>query len=150
MKPTPTLPELTALVDKLDASQTPIWGTMNVAQMCRHCTSFIRLSLGVKKTSRTTRIIGWLFGKFMYRYFSTKNPWTFPKNLQTLPEIKQRTDRALDFELEKEQLGHWLKQADEVSGLVRHPLYGKMDAASIQNLIAMHTAYHFRQFRLID
>lgn len=150
MNQTPTLPELITLVDKLEATRIPLWGTMNAAQMCRHCTSFIRLSLGEKKTSRTTRLLGWLVGKYMYRYFSTKNPWTFPKNLRTLPEIKQRPDRILDFELEKEQLGHWLQQALVVEGTISHPLYGKMKAANIQHLIAMHTTYHLRQFGLID
>ena len=150
MQQTPGLSELRTMSEDLSESTKPRWGTMNAAQMCRHCTSFIRLSLGEKKTSRTTRLIGWLVGKYMYRYFSTKNPWTFPKNLRTLPEIKQRHDRVLDFELEKEQLHQWLLKAESVEGWVRHPLYGKMEARSIINLIAMHTAYHFRQFGLID
>lgn len=150
MHQTPALSALVALVDKIDPVRPPLWGTMNAAQMCRHCTSFIRISLGEKKTSRTTRLLGWLVGKYMYRYFSKKNPWTFPKNLQTLPEIKQRTDRVLDFELEKEQLAHWLQQANMADGIIRHPLYGKMKAAYIQQLIAMHTTYHLRQFGLID
>jgi hypothetical protein len=149
MHQTPALSRLPDILEELNETTIPLWGTMNAAQMCRHCTSFIRLSLGEKNTSTATRIIGKLFGKYMYRYFSKRNPWSFPKNLQTLPEIKQRNDRVLDFELEKEQLTATIQKAAQAHGTVRHPLYGKMDAEAVQNLIAMHTTYHFRQFGLI-
>lgn len=150
MNSAPSLDELPLLLEGLTASTQPNWGTMNAAQMCRHCSSFIRVSLGEKKTSRTTRLLGWLVGKYMYRYFSSKTPYTFPKNLQTLPEIKQRPDRVLDFELEKEGLAASLSKAIRIQGSIRHPLYGKMDAAAAQKLIALHTAYHFRQFGLFE
>lgn len=150
MNKVPELDELPMLLDNLTASTQPNWGVMNAAQMCRHCSSFIRVSMGEKKTSRITRLMGLLVGKYMYRYFSSKNPYNFPKNIRTLPEIKQRTDRVLDFELEKEELTTSLHKAIGIQGKIQHPLYGKMDAASIKGLIGLHTAYHFRQFGLFE
>lgn len=151
MKPTqPDFATLNSLLPGLAADQAPLWGTMNAAQMCHHCSSFIKLSLGEKKTSTATRIIGFLFGKLMYRYFSTKTIYTFPKNMNTLPEIKQRADRTFDIEAEKTSLRECLQRASQASGKIRHPLYGSMPAPKIQHLVLLHTAYHFRQFGLID
>ena len=141
---------LNNLLSDLAADQAPLWGTMNAAQMCHHCSAFIKLSMGKKKTSTTTRVIGFLFGKLMYRYFSTKTIYSFPKNLKTLPEIKQRAGRTFDIEAEKSQLRDCLQRASEAKGKIRHPLYGNMSAPKIQQLILLHTAYHFRQFGLID
>lgn len=151
MKPAP--PDFTTLQDLLAglaADQAPLWGTMNAGQMCHHCSSFIKLSLGEKKTSTTTRMIGFLFGKLMYRYFSTKTIYTFPKNMNTLPEIKQRADRTFDIDAEKTALIDCLARASQAQGKIRHPLYGNMPAPQIQQLVLLHTAYHFRQFGLID
>lgn len=145
----PNFAELSLMLGQLQPETRPQWGIMNPAQMCRHCSSFIKLSMGEKKVSRTTRIIGWLFGKMMYRYFSSKTIYTFPKNLQTLPEVKQRSDRVLDFDQERDSLARLLERASKISGHVRHPLYGRMPTTQLQGLIALHTAYHFRQFGLI-
>lgn len=151
MKSTPpNFATLNNLLTGLAADQAPLWGTMNASQMCHHCSSFIKLSLGEKKTSTATSIIGFLFGKLMYRYFSTKTIYTFPKNMNTFPEIKQRTDRAFDIEAEKILLRNCLERARKVEGKIRHPLYGNMPAPQIQHLILLHTAYHFRQFGLLD
>lgn len=151
MKHTPTdFTTLNSLLHGLAVDQAPLWGTMNAAQMCHHCSAFIKLSLGEKRTSKSTQVIGFLFGKLMFRYFSRKTIYTFPKNLQTLPEIKQRSDRKFDIMEEKVELAEWLEKAAQVEGKIKHPLYGSMDSPKIKNLILLHTAYHFRQFGLID
>jgi hypothetical protein len=147
---TPELSELLDLLDQLTSESSRRWGSMTPAQMLRHGSSFISFTLGEKKASLPTRIVGKIFGPLIYAYVSQRNPWNFPKNLQTFPEIKQKPGRELDFELEKDQMAAALRRSMALEKAVKHPIYGKLAAHKAKELIQLHTAYHFRQFGLFN
>lgn len=93
--------------------------------------------------------MGRLFGKRLLRFVLSRNPWNFPKNLRTLPEIKQRAGERYDLAAEKDRLTRLITEVTALEGSIRHPLYGKMEPTLARHLCQLHTAYHLRQFGLI-
>ncbi|MFN3528815.1 MAG: DUF1569 domain-containing protein [Bacteroidia bacterium] len=145
---TPPLSEQLEILNRLKVDSVRGWGSMRPEEMLRHCSDFIRFTLGEKKASQSTRLIGKLFGWLIYAYVIRKNPWNFPKNMQTFPEIKQRPGRTLDFNTEKATLAAAILRAIQLENKVHHPIYGQLSADKARQLVQLHTAYHLRQFSL--
>lgn len=147
--PTPSLKAQIALIATLTPDSKGRWGVMEVDQMLRHCSEFVVFCLGKKKASLFSRLMGRLFGKRLLRFVLSRNPWNFPKNLRTLPEIKQRAGERYDLAAEKDRLTRLITEVTALEGSIRHPLYGKMEPTLARHLCQLHTAYHLRQFGLI-
>jgi hypothetical protein len=58
-----TRDQLIGRVDSLDENSTPLWGTMNIYQMLKHCTIAEEMYLGKKQYKRM--FLGRLLGKIM-------------------------------------------------------------------------------------
>ena len=122
---------------------------MQADQMLRHCSEFVVFCLGKKKAGLFSRLIGRLFGKRLLKFVLSRNPWNFPKNVRTFPEIKQAAGQRYDFGAEQQRLISSLAEVNELKGFIKHPLYGRMDADLARHLARLHTAYHLRQFGII-
>ena len=81
------------LIEKLNnlkKETLPKWGKMNSCQMIIHCNSFIEVSIGLKKISLFTKLLGRFFGKLYLNYLKSLkfNINKYPKNSRTLRELK--------------------------------------------------------------
>ncbi|MEM6572017.1 MAG: hypothetical protein AAF957_26615, partial [Planctomycetota bacterium] len=64
---TPTLAELAAALDHLQADTTPRWGKMNAPQMVRHSARFTDLYLGRIPVALPIRLLARLIGPIFLR-----------------------------------------------------------------------------------
>lgn len=145
---TPTLAELRNYLEKLNSDSLPRWGKMDSSEMCKHCNNFIRLYLGEQTVPVYIRIIARLFGGIFLKRLLVKSPTETPKNLNTLPSIRVRKEK-LDFNSERSVLLESLIKIETINGIIKHPLYGPMEAEDILSLIRHHTAHHLNQFDLL-
>ncbi len=146
---TPTLSTLEALVRKLDAAQTPQFGTMNAAQMLQHCTAFHRLYLGESKVSMPLRWIARLLGPLFLRKAVVTSPTPTPRNLRTLDVLRPDPEAAAEFEAHREAYLETLLRVHDLKGPQRHVLYGETRAEDLQVLVRHHAAHHAHQFGLL-
>ncbi len=145
---TPTLAELRNYLEKLNSDSLPRWGKMDSSEMCKHCNNFISLYLGEQTVPVYIRIIARLFGGIFLKRLLKKSPTETPKNLNTLPSIRVRKEK-LDFNSERSVLLESLIKIETINGIIKHPLYGPMEAEDILSLIRHHTAHHLNQFDLL-
>lgn len=145
---TPTLAELRNYLEKLNSDSLPRWGKMDSSEMCKHCNNFISLYLGEQTVPVYIRIIARLFGGIFLKRLLKKSPTETPKNLNTLPSIRVKK-QELDFSSERSVLLESLINIETINGIIKHPLYGPMEAEDILSLIRHHTAHHLNQFDLL-
>jgi hypothetical protein len=145
---TPTLTQLRLYILQLKSDSKPLWGTMNSSEMCKHCNNFIRLYLGELKVAMPIRLLARIFGSLFIKKLLSKSPKETPKNLNTLPAIRVKKE-DLDFDTERSELLDSLTKIETISGIIKHPLYGPMEAEDILSLIRHHTAHHLNQFNLL-
>ncbi|MEM9381254.1 MAG: DUF1569 domain-containing protein [Planctomycetota bacterium] len=146
---TPTLADLAAALDRLDAGTTPRWGKMDAPQMVRHSARFADLYLGRIPVSLPIRLVARMIGPMFLRKVLRGSPTATPKNLGTLPAIRSVPDQEIDFAAEVAELRARFDEVAALDGVVDHPMYGKMEAESCRSLVRHHTAHHFNQFGLL-
>ena len=146
---TPSITELRAALDRLDAATAPAWGTMDAPQMLRHCSRFMDLYLGRIAVSGWVRMVSRLIGPFVLRSFLTKPIGATPRNIGTMPAIKSRPDLDLDFEAERTRFLERLAEVEALVGVIQHAMYGAMKANDAKALVRHHTTHHFHQFGLV-
>ena len=84
---TPSIVELRAACDRLDAATAPAWGTMDAPQMLRHCSRFMDLYLGRIAVAGWARLVSRLIGPLFLRSFLTKPIGALtPARLETFRE----------------------------------------------------------------
>lgn len=145
---TPTIPALNQYLNELKPDSKPKWGKMTSTEMCKHSSNFIQLYLGELSAPFFIRILARLMGSIFLKKILLSSPTKTPKNMNTLPTIKVEKQN-LDFNTERNNLLESLTKVEEISGIVNHPLYGKMESEDVIALIRHHTAHHFNQFNLL-
>ena len=146
---TPSITELRAALDRLDAATAPAWGTMDAPQMLRHCSRFMDLYLGRIAVPGWARMVSRLIGPFFLRSFLTKPIGATPRNIGTMPAIKSQPDLDLDFEAERTHFLERFTEVEALDGVIQHAMYGAMKADDAKALVRHHTTHHFHQFGLV-
>ena len=146
---TPSITELRAALDRLDAATAPAWGTMDAPQMLRHCSRFMDLYLGRIAVAGWARMVSRIVGPLFLRSFLTKPIGATPRHIGTMPAIKARTELELDFEAERARLLDRLTEVEALDGVIQHAMYGAMKADDAKALVRHHTTHHFHQFGLV-
>ncbi len=146
---TPTIAELRAALERLDAVTAPAWGTMTAPQMLRHCSRFMDLYLGRIAVPGWARLVSRLIGPLFLRSFLTKAIGATPRNMGTMPAIKARPQLELDFEEERTRFLERLAEVEALDGVIQHAMYGAMKADDANALVRHHTTHHFHQFGVV-
>jgi len=136
--------EILNRIENLNPNLKPQWGTMNVAQMLAHCSSFQDIPMGNSFPPRVW--IGRLIGRFVKPiFYNDKLP---PTNMSTIPTILISDDK--DFETEKEKLKQKIltfqSNGPEKCSTHPHPFFGKFTAEQWGIGIYKHLDHHLRQF----
>ncbi|MGB1100319.1 MAG: DUF1569 domain-containing protein [Flavobacteriales bacterium] len=146
---TPSIADLRAALDRLDAATAPAWGTMDAPQMLRHCSRFMDLYLGSVSVPSGVRFLSRLLGPLFLRSFLTKPIGATPRNMGTMPAIKARPEVELDFEAERTRFLERLAEVEALDGVIQHAMYGAMKADDAKALVRHHTTHHFHQFGVV-
>lgn len=146
---TPSFEALRENLSLLHQRSAPNWGTMNAAQMLRHCSRFMDLYLGRIAVPGWARLLSRLIGPLFLRSFLTKPIGATPPNLGTMPAIKARPGSDLDFDEEVARFLKALADVEALDGVVQHAMYGAMKAEDAKALVRHHTTHHFHQFQLV-
>lgn len=146
---TPSIDELQSAFERAAPDTERRWGTMTCAQMLRHCRRFAELYLGRVHVALPMRLLARVLGPFFLRRTLRQSPTATPRNLSTLPTIRQRGPDDLDFEAERAKLLEILAEVQRLEGVHAHPLYGDMDADDVIALVRHHSAHHANQFGLL-
>ena len=146
---TPSIVELRAAFDRLEAGTVPAWGTMDAPQMLRHCSRFMDLYLGHIAVPGWARMLSRLLGPFFLRSFLTKPIGATPRNIGTMPAIKARSDLDLEFDAERSRFLDRLAEVEALDGVIQHAMYGAMKADDAKALVRHHTTHHFHQFGVV-
>ena len=146
---TPTIAELRAALDRLDAATAPAWGTMDAPQMLRHCSRFMDLYLGRIAVPGWARLVSRVIGPLFLRSFLTKPIGATPRNMGTMPAIKARPDHNLEFAAERTRFLDRLDEVEALDGVIQHAMYGAMNADDAKALVCHHTTHHFHQFGVV-
>ena len=135
------------------SDETPrLWGTMSPGQMLAHVNGFCELYLGELAVPWPIRMIARLIGRRFLARVASKSPSATPRNMNTLPSLKQTSGAPKQLEEERKRfLLHCQRFAEMEAngGTVQHQMYGEMAAEDIAGLVRHHTAHHFHQFGLI-
>lgn len=150
---TPTIEDLRAALGALQPGTRPAWGRLDATGMARHCARFVDLYAGRVPVGWPTRTLARAIGPLFLRRVVAKSPTETPRNLSTLPALKEGAGPQIDpaaFEEARAALGAALSEAATWEGVMDHPLYGKTEAESARTLVRHHTAHHLHQFGLLE
>jgi len=139
------LEEINDRIDNLKNDSKPLWGKMNVSQMCSHCIKPLELALNdsdiASKPPLLKKLILSLFKKQMY------NDKEWKKNLPT-PNIFRVSDPT-DFNREKDNLKSIIfefHQKKDKTSWNEHPMFGKFTPEQWGIMQYKHIDHHLRQF----
>ncbi|MDB5051260.1 MAG: hypothetical protein JWO30_4331 [Fibrobacteres bacterium] len=140
----PTLPQLTDRLNRLDPNAKALWGKMNLAQMLVHCRMPLEAGMGERTVT--------LKGNFFMRRV------VFPL-LMKLPWPKGKAETHVEFNVLKMSLPvrSVQEEAAALAGKLKafltggfqlkdHPLFGDLSMAQWLQLQRKHLDHHFRQF----
>lgn len=136
--------EILNRIDNLSLNSKPQWGTMNVAQMLAHCSSFQDIAEGNSVLPRDW--LGRLIGRFVKPIVYNDKP--LPHNMSTISTLRVLDDK--DFETEKEILKQKIltfqSNGPEKCTPHPHPFFGKLTPEQWGKCIYKHLDHHLRQF----
>lgn len=131
--------------NKVTELSTRLWGSMQPAEMLRHCSEALLLTLTTpKKMKRSTarqRIL-----KFLMLNFISKFPMKAkaPRSL----DVMRNPAQELNLEKEKKRFAENINRFynHQASIIVTHPYFGNMNKKQWGILTWMHMDHHLRQF----
>lgn len=130
---------------KLTSTASPIWGTMNVTEMLKHCNANNTLILNGVVSSRKDSLKQNAI-KLAFLYLPIK----FPKNIKAPKTLRLITDKETpqDFEKEKELFIELISRfpAHTLPSKMYHPAFGNLKPKEWGVLNWMHLDHHLRQF----
>jgi len=150
---TPALEDLRAALGALTPDTRPAWGKLDALGMARHSARFVDLYAGRVPVGWGTRTLARLIGPLFLRRVVAKSPTETPRDLTTLPALREGAAPEVDpaeFEEARATLDAALAEAATWEGVMDHPLYGRTEAESARTLVRHHTAHHFHQFGLLE
>lgn len=136
--------EILNRIDKLSPNSRPQWGTMDVAQMLAHCSSFHDIAMGNAFPPRGW--LGVLIGRFVKPIFFNDKP--LARNMSTIPTILIVEEK--EFETEKEKLKQKIitfqNNGPEKCTSHPHPFFGKLTSEQWGKGLYKHLDHHLNQF----
>lgn len=133
-----------ARINKLTPESKAVWGKMDAAQMCKHCTLAIDVAFG--KMDLKINFIFRLLGKMLKRKVFYGGE--LKKNSPTAKEFII-TDE-IDLEKAKANLisniSRFASEGKSAIKTMNHPFWGKMTYEDWDALIWKHTDHHLKQF----
>ncbi len=137
--------ELVARLEKLNSDTPPLWGSMTVSQMLKHC-SLLYIYL-IKGGSQRPKWYVRLVASIVYKP-AMVNEKPYKQGLPTAPNFIIKGDPKFE-ETRKRLIGY----IQEVHGYDKekmenkvHPLIGKLSMQQWNNVIYKHIDHHLRQF----
>jgi hypothetical protein len=133
-----------ARINKLTPETKALWGKMNAAQMCKHCSTAIEVAFGKEdlKVNFLMRLLGKMLKKKVFYGGELK------KNSPTAKEFI--FPDTVDFEQSKAAfIANYSKFASEGKEAIKtmnHPFWGKLTYEDWDALMWKHTNHHLEQF----
>ena len=131
-------------INKLTPETKAVWGKMNAAQMCRHCTLASDVAFGKQdlKINFAMKILGKILKK---KVFYGGN---MGENSPTAKEFIITNE--LELEKTKAELirnfSRFVTEGKSAITVMNHPFWGKMTYEDWDALMWKHTDHHLRQF----
>lgn len=139
-----TRAELLDRIAKLTPETQPVWGTMNPAQMCAHCSEVLEVADG-KPLVGTPWFIQ-LFGRLIKRMVLSEK--SYPRGSRTHPQYE--IPDSAQFEQERDRLVRVINKLHAAGGShaaeTKHPLFGAMTAGEAGWSSYKHLDHHLTQF----
>ena len=145
------LKDILELMDQLEHSSQPNWGSMSAQRMVEHLTDTLDLSMGNIKDihqeispEKVERAKGFLL---------SEHP--MPKNFEAsfAPSDARTRNESLELALDEFAL-KWIEFEyffnENPQTKTLHPNFGKLDKILWQKLNAKHIKHHFEQFELVQ
>lgn len=127
-------------IQQLKATDKPLWGKMNVAQMLAHCAEIQEVANG--KSLKTPFLLR-LFKGFIRK--AVVNEVAYKKGTPTHPQyLMHHTE--VDFEKAKERFLKALEIMHQQKGEAIHPLFGEMTEKERSWGMYKHHNHHLQQF----
>ncbi len=137
--------ELVMRLENLNSDSPPLWGTMTVSQMLKHC-SLLYIYL-IKGGNQRPKWFVRLVASVVYKP-SMVNEKPYKQGLPTAPNFVIKGDPKFE-ETRRRLIGY----IQEVHGYEKekmenkvHPLIGKLSMQQWNNVIYKHIDHHLRQF----
>lgn len=140
--------ENAAILRRLEAlrpDSTRLWGRMDPAQMCAHCSNPLDMAAGKLRLERM--FLGKLIGGFAKKRFVVGDA-EFGKGAPTHPKLKVADPR--EFAAEKAALAERIRDYAETGALTTDPhvFFGPLAPGEWDRLMWKHLDHHLRQFGL--
>ncbi len=140
-----TREEILERIDALSPERSPVWGSMNPAQMMAHVTETFDVVNGEKEL-KGTPLVARLFKGVIKKMVLNDKP--FPKGTRTHPQYLMKDEH--EFEVEKGRLVEALERfaaMDETKALaVEHPMLGTLSRDERSWSMYKHLDHHLQQF----
>ncbi len=138
------LSETRARLRSLRVDDRALWGKMTAKQMVRHLGCSYEVALG-------ERTVGQLngFPPVLMKWAALRSGLRWPKNVQTMPELKRAIANHSDDEfgaLVRSVVDQVQHLADGASCAASHPMFGPMTDADWMRWGYLHADHHLRQF----
>ncbi|NNE78253.1 MAG: DUF1569 domain-containing protein [Pricia sp.] len=140
-----TRDELISRIYTLNENSKAQFGTMNVAQMMRHCILYEEWILGKNPYRYKQSFLGRLFGKSVLKDV-LKDDSPLKQNMPTVGLLKVK-ENSYDLITERK---NWIARIEEFEHFSNHDFihsfFGKMTKEQIGYLDYKHSDHHLRQF----
>lgn len=145
----PNLEFILPVLEKLDASQKPLWGNMSAQRMVEHLTDVVKVATGENpqklfiEEEKIPRMIDFLNSD---KPMAQNIQVSFAKGKESLrnEEIELAVDEFVETWLKFEEIYETNPSLKET-----HPYYGPLDFNQWKRLHSKHLTHHFQQFGLI-
>ncbi len=139
------LAEIEQRVAALTEADQARWGVMSVGEMVRHVERAFRVAVGEDSVERVPSPLP----RALVKWVALRMPGKWPKNLPTVPELRQGTEqmRVGAFEPERAALLEVMRRfANGAELRAEHPMLGRMGTGDWMRWGYRHTDHHLRQF----
>lgn len=129
-------------IENLTSESQPLWGKMNVAQMCAHCQEPINVVLEKKTLNAKPN---WLLKTFFKKAMYNDKPYRH--NLPTAKQYIVSNER--EFKNEQKKLLSLVKEFSDQKGKeswLAHPIFGEFTEEQYGQMIYKHLDHHLQQF----
>ena len=133
-------------LSRLSERETALWGTMSVNQMVCHLNDAFRVALGEKAARSTSSF----FQRTVIKWGALYGPRPWPKELPTVPEVKQGGGGSPPQDLVHDKtallltIGRFCDQLPAPP--LPHPMLGPMTRADWMRWGYLHADHPLRQF----
>ncbi len=135
--------ELRRRMEALREDDERRWGVMTAQQAVLHLRGAFAMAIGERKV----RPLPGPLPMAVTKYLALRVPMRWPKNLQTVTELRQMQASSMSFDEEKREMleayGRFLRMEENSND---HPMLGRMSPWDWMRWGYLHTDHHLRQF----